>query len=253
MKTSRRREPYEDFVRRAARENAPGGIVGLFLKQAWAEFALSCRRIDFRKSDNREAIRAYCAMTEVEFEGINARQEWSNWRTIPRNLRGELPSGPCRAIDLCSGVGHSTRVLAYYLSPGSMILGLEYNPKFVEAARRREYRRSDGAPADVRFRVQSVLEPFRDESGAALPDASFALVNSCGALGIHFGVGEIERLAVEIRRVLKMGGLATVDSGAQGVDAPRMSRIFEERGFLVRRHTKSCFVDRFTHICFRKT
>lgn len=224
-------------------------VIRLFFRQTWTEFAVACRtRRSFRDDRNENAVRAYCAMTEDEFEGINALQAWANWRVIPRNLRGRLPWRPCRAVDLCCGVGQSTEVLAHFLPPGSEILGLEFNPAFVERAARRAYRAADGTPARVRFRAQSVLEPFRDERGRRLEDGSMDLVNSCGALGIHFDAGALDALAGEIARVLRPGGLATVDSGRQGVRKGEMTRIFERHGFEARGSAKSCFLDRFTQL-----
>jgi SAM-dependent methyltransferase len=225
----------------------------LFFRQAWAEFMVSWRKsVSFRKIRNAEALRAYCSMTTAEFEGINARQQWANWRTIPRNILGRVPDRPCRAVDLCAGVGHSTQVLAYYLPPGSEILGLEYNPEFVAAAGRREYRGAGGERVKTDFRSQSVLETFRDPQERPLADESVDLVNSCGALGIHFDAAAIHGIAAEVFRVLKPGGLATVDSGTQGVGKEHMIRLFAPHGFQVINCAKSCFLDRFTQVCFRR-
>lgn len=237
-----------DGVGRVARRHLKEGIIRLFFRQAWAEFKVSCRtRLRFRNDRNAEAVRAYCAMSESEFEGINARQRWANWRTIPRNLAGRLPERPCRAVDLCSGAGHSAEVLAYYLPPGSEILGLEFNPVFVAYASRRDYRGPDGQRARVAFHPQSVLDEFRDERGLRLLDGSVDLVNSCGALGIHFDAASVDALAAEIARVLRPGGLATIDAGT-----PRrrkeIIRIFEQRGFETRSCAKSCLFDRYAQI-----
>lgn len=224
-------------------------IVRLFFRQAWAEFAVARRtRLRFRDGRNEKAVRAYCAMTESEFECINALQAWADRRVIPRSLRGRLPPRPCRAVDLCAGVGHSTEVLARCLPAGSYILGLEFNPAFVARAARRDYR-----GARVRFRAQSVLETFRDERGRALADGSVDLVNSCGALGIHFDAASLDTLAAEIARVLRPGGLACVDSGTEKTRQEEMIRIFRGRGFEALGAARSCFLDRFTQISFVKT
>lgn len=229
-------------------------LVRLFFRQAWAEFSVARRtQLRFRDGRNENALRAYCAMTESEFEGINALQIWANRRVIPRSLQGRLPPRPCRAVDLCSGAGHSTEVLARSLPEGSEILGLEYNPAFVAYAARRIYRDANGRPARVRFRTQSVLETFRDERGWPLEDGSVDLVNSCGALGIHFDAASLDALASEIVRVLRPGGLATVDSGTEGVGKEEMIRIFEGRGFKTLGTARSCFLDRFTQISLVKT
>ncbi len=240
-------------IGRVARERLGEGIVSLFFKQAWAEAKIAGRtRLSFRDARNDAAVRAYCAMTEAEFDGINARQKWANWRTIPRTLEGRLPARPCRAVDLCSGTGHSTEVLAYCLPPGSEILGLEFNSLFVERAARREYRDADGRNARVTFRAQSVLETFRDARGRALENGGTDVVNSCGALGIHFDAAAIDSLAREVSRVLRTGGLATVDSGREGVRKDEMIRLFASRGFSPYAEAKSCFLDRFTQLGFVK-
>ncbi|MDD5305343.1 MAG: class I SAM-dependent methyltransferase [Elusimicrobia bacterium] len=239
--------------RRVARERCKEGLARLFLRQAWAEFSVSVGgRLHFRETENARAVRAYCAMTVPEFEGINARQKWANWRSIPRNLHGRLPRRPCRAVDLCSGVGDSTEVLACYLPEGSEILGLEYNPEFVRKARSRIYRDAQGAPVKAEFRVQSVLEAFRDCSGKRLPDASVDLVNCCGALAVNFDESAIGSLAAEIFRVLQPEGLATVDAPANCSGKERMIRIFSRCRFDALGSAQSCFLDRFSQICFRR-
>lgn len=239
--------------RRVARERLKGGLPELVLRQAWAEFVVSLRgRLRFRQRENAQAVRAYCAMTVPEFEAINARQRWANWRTIPRNLHGRLPGRPCRAVDLCAGVGDSTEVLACYLPSGSEILGLEYNPDFVRVARSRIFRDAEGGPVKTDFRAQSILETFRDSSGERLPDASVDLVNCCGALALNFDEGEIDSLAGEIARVLRTGGLAAIDSPANSSGKERMIRIFNKRRFEALGSAQSCFLDRFAQICFRR-
>lgn len=243
----------ESAIAREARRQLKESPARIVLRQAWSEFLLSWRKsVRFRWTENARAVRAYCEMSVEEFEGINARQRWSDWRTIPRNISGRLPDSPCRAVDLCSGLGHSTQVLAYYLPAGSKILGLEYNSRFVETAALREYRRRDGRPAEVSFSAQSVLESFRDPSGRLLPDSSVDLVNSCGALGVHFDPPAIERIVAETARILKEGGLATIDSGTRGVPPAEMRRLFSKRGFVTLGSTRSCVFDRYVHICFRK-
>jgi SAM-dependent methyltransferase len=241
-------------VRRAARSRVPEGITRLFLKQAWTEFKVSRRtRLRFRAGSNDEAVQAYCSMTPAEFMGVNARQRWANWRTLPRLLVGRLPPRPCRAVDLCSGVGDAAEVLAYYLPPGSSILGLEFNPAFVAYAARRLYRGRDRSPVRTSFHCQSVLETFQDADGRFVPDGSVDLVSCCGALSVNFDVRSLDSIAWEAARVLRPGGIATVDSGKSGVDKDQMVEIFARRGFKAYGFAKSCFVDRFTQIGLVKT
>lgn len=240
-------------LRRTARERLGAGLAGLFLRQALAELRVTLRRGPrFREGDNVNAVRAYRAMSVKDFEGINARQKWANWRTIPRNLRGRLPDRPCRAVDLCSGTGDSTEVLACCLPQGSEVLGLDCSLEFVRTARRRIFRDGSGRPFKTEFRAQSVLEPFRDSKGRLLEDGSVDLVNCCGAAAINFNAAQIRALASEIRRVLKAGGLAAIDAPAGRAGREKMTREFGGFDFEALGSARSCFLDRFSQICFRR-
>jgi SAM-dependent methyltransferase len=228
-------------------------LAGRVLRQAFTEQRLRlARRISFRSDANSAALDAYCAMSGREFEGINARQQWANWRTVPRNLAGNLELRPLRVIDLCCGVGHSTEVLAHYVAPGSHLLGLEFNPRFVEIARGRRLFHADGSPARAEFRAQSILETFRDAAGAEIPAGSVDLVNCCGALGNHFRADRTRVVAAEVDRVLRPGGLALLDAGPDGTRPEELRAIFAERGFLALRESRSCAVDRFRQLALRK-
>jgi SAM-dependent methyltransferase len=251
---ARRLQLSEDDILRNARSRLGGNhkLAWRVVRQAMTEHYLQLRKsVNFRSDDNPRAVTAYCAMSEDEFEGINARQAWANWRTIPRNLNGRLPDRPVRVIDLCCGVGHSTEVLAFYIAPGSQLLGLEYNPRFVDVASKRIYRDRLGHVARVEFRAQSVLEVFRQASGQPVPSHQVDLVNSCGAVGNHFTPATTRRLAAEVARVLVPGGLALIDSGPDGTRPEELKRIFAEHGLKPVHQTRSCFADRFTQICFQ--
>ena len=40
----------------------------------------------FRATEPDLIVAAYTSMTQKEFDAINGRQDWANWRTIPRAL-----------------------------------------------------------------------------------------------------------------------------------------------------------------------
>ncbi len=224
-----------------------------FFRQVWTEGKLFLvRGISFRSRNNEAARQAYRRMHVREFEGINARQRWANWRTIPKNLSGRLPQRPVYAVDLCCGTGHSTEVLAYYLPVGSRILGIEFNPDFVQSAREKIFRDRRGEAVEVSFRVQSVLETLRDSSGVPLGSSTVDLANSCGAVGSHFDAAMTRVLAKELGRVLKAGGLALIDSGLPGTHQSQLLEIFESEGFECLGAAKSSLLDLFTQVCFRK-
>ncbi len=247
----------ERDIRRHARARGPRAPIGwILVRQAYSETRLRlARQIRFRHRDNSKACDAYCAMRPDEFERVNARQAWANWRTIPRNLDGVLPTWPVTIVDLCCGTGQSTAVLAWYAAAGSRVLGLEYNPRFVDLARSRSYlgaRGDAGDAVDVRFNAQSVLDTFRDADRAPLADRSIDLVNASGSVGCHFDTAATRILADEIDRVLKPRGLAMIDTGEAGTDAGTLSAIFVEKGFNVVHSAKSHPWDRYRQVCLRK-
>jgi SAM-dependent methyltransferase len=243
----------EHVLRAAARARAGADPVTPFLKRFVAERWMRHRRgIRFRRRRNGEARAAYAAMTAAELSAINACQRWANWRTIPRNLSRRIPNRALRALDLCCGVGDSTEVLAFHLPSGSTILGLELSPRFVSEARSRRFAGPRGGRADVRFTAQSVLETFRDETGRALADESVDLVNCSGAVGCHFDPGDTEVLAAEVARVLRPNGLAQIDAGGAGTGPDALARIFERQGFVALNVARSCFLDRYVQVAFRK-
>ena len=247
----------EDALRKNARQRLAGSsLLGIVLKQAISEkFLLRVMKgVNFRHNENSQATRAYQSMSIPEFEGINARQQWANWRTVPRNLTGRIPARPLFAIDLCCGIGHSTEVLACYLPHGSNVLGIEFNPEFVTRANARfdQYRHQDGTPLQAQFVAGSVLETFRDVNGQAVADASVDVVNCCGAVGVHFKPEAAAALAKEVTRVLKPGAIAMIDSGPHGTRPEELTRIFAELGLDRVNAVRSCFVDYSLQICFRK-
>jgi SAM-dependent methyltransferase len=192
-------------------------------------------------------------MAIQEFEDINCRQVWTNWRTVPKNLNGLLPyDRPHFAIDLCCGTGQSTEVLACYLPPGSQVLGIEQNPEFVRKARERAYLDGRGQPARARFRAQSALERFHDENGAELAEESVDVANSSGAIGHHFTPDMTLLMMREISRVLKPGGLALIDSGPWGTSTSRVRSIGEALGWQVLRENRSRLLDPLIQVAFQK-
>ena len=240
-------------IRTLARNRGPRrSLAAICMQHAIAAAKIRGKGIDFRQSRNHLACEAYSRMPVAEFQALNARQAWANWRTIPRNLAGLLPWRPLLVVDLCCGVGDSTEVLAYYCASGSMILGLEFNPAFVEAAQKRRYYNVSNQPVDVAFSVQTVLEPFRDDSGKPVSANSVDLINASGAIGCHFDCDATRVLASHCARVLKRGGIALIDAGPDGTAACELISLFAERGFRPIRRSRSCLFDRYWQVCLQK-
>jgi SAM-dependent methyltransferase len=242
----------EAAIRRAARRRGPRSLPSICWNYAITAAKIRWRNVFFRQNRNHLACQAYRQMNLEEFQALNARQAWANWRTIPRNLAGRLPQRPVLALDLCCGVGESTEVLAYYCAPGSAIIGLEFNPTFVQAARQGACLHASGRAADVTFLVQNVLETFRGENGAPLANGTVDLINASGAIGCHFDAAATAVVAQECARVLKPGGLALIDAGREGTGSQELTALFSRHGFRTVHRARSCVFDRFWQLCLQK-
>ena len=253
LRNAGRLQLSDQAIRAAAEANRAGNLLTLLLKQAVSELRFRLlARASIRTQLNDKACDAYSRMPAELFAGINARQMWSNWRTIPRNLSGRLPNDGVKMIDLCCGTGDSTQVLAYYAPAGSEILGLEYNPSFVACARKRPFVNRHRRRVNVAFAAQSVLETFRDAAGAPVRERTVDVVNSCGAVACHFDLNATAVLAREIARVLKNDGFAMIDTGPGETRSRELIGVFEAAGFVPVHRVRSCFADRYTHVCFQK-
>lgn len=227
----------------------PGAIARQFV---YEHLVLARRGVRFRSRDEQTVCDAYAAMSTDEFEAINARQSWANWRTIPRNLRGRLPRPPLVAVDLCCGAGDSTEVLAACLPAGSWILGLDASPALVQAATGRRYVGADGSACRIAFRTQSVLETFRRPDGRPIGEGEVDLVNSVGAVGSHFDASATKLLMIEVRRVLRPEGIALIDAGPGGTSPRELEGIVETLGLEVCDRARSCALDRYWQYCLRE-
>jgi SAM-dependent methyltransferase len=188
-------------------------------------------------------------MTATEFAAINGRQAWANRRTIARSLAGLLPNQPLEAIDLGCGIGESTRVLASLLPPGSQVLGIEFAAPLVEVAR--EFNSQDDSSSEVQFVVGSIVETFNDRDGHAIDASTIDVVNASGIIGHHLDPPDAEAAAEEIRRVLKPGGIASLDVGPK-LSAKRLTILMMHLGFEPLRRTRSHVFDPTGQVVFRK-
>ena len=232
----------------------PGNLPGVVLRQWRAERALKTRGVDFRSDDPAAVEAAYAAMTAAEFDAINGRQAWANWRTIPASLDGLLADEPCRAVDLGCGTGGSTAVLAWVLPPGSEVLGIEFTAPLARVARNRPFPNRNrpnrsGRGCSVTFSVGSACETFRTAAGAALADASADVVNASGVVGHHLSGADLAACLDEVARVLRPGGVAALDPGPTA-SAATLTDGMTARGFEFVRRTRSNPLDRCGQVVF---
>lgn len=235
----------------AGRRAGPGNVVAVCWRQWRAERSLAHRGVRFRSTDPTAVAAAYAAMSTEEFEAVNARQEWANWRTIPRALAGRLPDRPCRVIDLGCGTGTSTRVLAHFTPVGSDTLAYELVAPLLALARRRRYAHSGGRTARVQFICQGVTETLRDASGRALADRSIDLANASGIVGHHLDEAAARPLFAELSRVLMSGGLALLDDGPT-LSASALVNLLRPLGFRPLGRYRSWPLARSGQVAFRR-
>lgn len=236
---------------RSIRRQGPGGIVGTCWRQWQTERALARRGVHFRTTVPEAMVAAYAAMDAREFDAINGRQEWANWRTIPRGMNGNVPDRPLHALDLGCGTGGSTRVLAFYCPLGSQIIGYEVAAPLLEIARLRMYQHQSGSRAEVTFCCQGVTQTLRRADSAPIPDQSVDLVNASGVVGHHLNASTIQPLITELQRVLRNGGIALLDVGPTLSAAP-LTMLMKEAGFQRLGHHPSCLLDLNGQVVFRK-
>ena len=228
----------------------PWPSAGRLLAAMATERELARRGVHFRTTDLAALAAAYAAMSDREFDAINGRQDWANWRTIPRSLSGHVPDRPLTVLDLGGGTGGFMRVLAFYCPAGSRIIGYELAAPLVEIARRRSYAQRDGQPADVAFVCQGVTEPLRQPDGIPIADRSVDVVNASGVVGHHLNPVTVRPLVSELRRVLRDGGVALLDVGPTLNDAA-LSAIMVGKGFVRLGYRRSCFLDRTGQVIYR--
>ena len=235
---------------RTIRRHGPGNALAVLWRQWRAERALARRGIHFRTTSPDEIAAAYAAMSPQEFAAINGRQDWANWRTIPRCLAGQVPDRPLAVLDLGCGAGSSTRVLAFYCPAGSHILGYELAASLVDIARRGSYRHQSGVETRVDFICQGVTEALRQLDGQPLPDRGVDLVNASGVVGHHLSPETMPSLVRELTRLLTPGGVATLDVGPT-LGLVELTRILTAAGFSYLGHWKSWFGDPTGQAVFR--
>lgn len=226
----------------------PRKLLSVVWRQWRAERALAHRGINFRTADPDEAAVAYAAMTADEFDAINGRQAWANWRTVPAAVRGRLPvDRPWRVLDLGCGTGTSTSVLAAIAPRGSDIIGYELVPALAACAARRRY--ADGVR--VRFVCQGVGGTLNDPDGAPLPDGVADLAHASGVIGHHFDAVSVRPLAAELARVVFPGGLAVLDYGPT-LPRAALVDVFTGFGFAALGHYKAVPFARSGQVTFRR-
>jgi len=219
-------------------------------KQWRAERSLQRRGVAFRSAADDVVAAGYEAMSADEFDAVNGRQEWANWRVLPALLKGRLPDRPVSAVDLGCGTGASTQALAASCPGGSEILAIERSARLLKRALARDYRFRGGNSGAIQLRQQSIALPWRNNNGSRLANWETDLVVSCGVLGHHFNRWTIAPVLAEIRRVLRPSGLACLDVGPS-LSQSELTKSMASIGFHPSADGRSCMLDRNRHVLFQ--
>lgn len=226
-------------------------LISVCWRQWRAERELARRGVLFRTADPAAVEAAYAAMSDAEFEAINGRQAWANWRTIPRALAGRLPERPVLAVDLGCGTGPSTRVVASVCPPRSRILGYELAAPLARIAGRHRFPGPDGVPQEVRFVAQGVTGTLCDPGGQPLAAGSVDLANASGVVGHHLTGRTVAPLVDELARILAPAGLALLDVGPT-LGAEALARAMARGGFVPEGRFRSWVLDPTGQVLFRR-
>lgn len=237
---------------REIRRHGPGNALAVCWRQWRTERRLARRHIHFRDTNMEAVTAAYRAMTAQEFDAINGRQDWANWRTIPRALSGHVPNCPLRILDLGCGTGSSTQVLAWYAPTGSHVTGYELAEPLLDIARRRAYRHCKGLEAHVDFVCQGVTETLRQGDGSPVPHATVDVVNASGVVGHHLNQTTIAPLITELGRVLSLGGVAMLDVGPT-LSGTELRHLMEAAHFTFLGHYRCGWWDPTGELVFRRS
>jgi SAM-dependent methyltransferase len=231
--------------------HGPGNILSVCLRQWQAERQLKRRGVHFRSADPSTVAAAYQAMTAQEFDAVNGRQDWANWRTIPRCLNRHVAARPLRILDLGCGTGSSTRVLAFCAPAGSWILGYEAVEALCTMARRKVYWNRSGLDVTVDFRCQGMTETFCATDGSAVLDRTIDVVNASGVVGHHLNEQSVKPLITEVNRVLAPEGIAMLDVGPT-LKEPNLTALMTAAGFVKVGHWRSCWLDPTGQVVYRR-
>lgn len=173
------------------------------------------------------------ALAGKGFDTYNLPQVWVESRQIPQVIDGRVPARHAVVLDLGCGPGTSTRVLSYFADPTWMILGFDLTERSIAMARELAtggvFKNRHGEVIRPEFYCQDISEPLLRD-GRPLADASADLAISGGVVGLYMKPERVERLADELKRVLKPGAIAALDCGPS---VPRnvLAGIMEARGF----------------------
>lgn len=241
-----------DDLTAALRAAGPtNGLLSILTHHALTAWRLSIAGVHYLATGDAVAD-TYRRMTSAEFIHLNARQAWANWRTISRNLHGNLPTDrPLTVLDLCCGMGESTAVLAWWLPTGSRIVGIELDHRFAAAAAKRRYHNRTGAPIDVGVHHGSILDGFQDHQGRRMGDHSVDVVHAIGAIGCHFTDQQTRAVVRECARVLRPDGVAFLDAGPSGTTTDQMIALAHESGLRCCGWQRSWWFDRYRQVVLR--
>ena len=222
------------------------------VRQFLAEWQLHREHRWYRAAEPGEALCVYSRLSPAEFDALNARQCWANWRLIPRLLHRRLPNRPLAIVDLGAGTGHSTEVLARCTPAGSRILAIEGAAVLAKAARERLERVTQETGVAIDVTCADILQPWHWADGTPVEAESIDLINSTGVIGHHLQPKHAAELVSYLAQRLRHAGLAALDPGPT-MPPCVLRTIAQANGLCYRTRLRSNPLDLNGLMLFRKT
>lgn len=227
-------------------------LIRIKSRQIWLEKLQ--RGVNFRGDDPSSVAKAYGQMGETNFETVNAPQVWVNERQIPKAIRPRLPDGKALIVDIGMGPGTSTEILSYFCQPDWKIVAFDLSKPLVEQARKKAkqgfFKNHEGRTIHPEFVEQSATETFVFEDGQPIPDSSVSYVNSSGIVGHHLSEEDFRALVKELRRVVKPGAYAALDTGPR-LGEKEILPVMQQAGFRLEEKVRSIPLDPRPQLVFK--
>lgn len=211
-----------------------------------------------------DAVRdGFDALRGEDFHHYNLPQTWVERRQIPQVLHGRVPKRDATILDLGCGPGTSTEVLCHFADPTWRIWGYDLTPHLVTAAQERavrgEFRNRAGVIITPEFHCQSVADPlvvrerWRDDGSGLVPvpERSIDLAVSGGVVGLYLEVPEAQQLLEQLRRLVKPGGYAALDTGP-AISASVLTALAHKHGFEAVGLAKSFVIEPRPKVIYRR-
>jgi SAM-dependent methyltransferase len=206
-------------------------------------------------ADASSVEQGFSSLHDQDFDNYNLPQAWVERRQIPRAIRGRIPQSHAVVVDLGCGPGTSTAVLCHFASLDWTLIGFDFMPHLIAAARARaqrgEFRNRSGQAMSPHFEQQDIAQPLLVK-GQPIESSTVDFAISGGVVGLYLDLPRAERLAGELARIIKPTGYAAIDCGP-AVPAEILERSMVASGFRLVETVRSFIIDPRPKLVFARS